>query len=40
MAPAAAAAPADLPEKLKDEQHGVAMGISHVKCDNGKVSSS
>ncbi|KAK7074909.1 hypothetical protein SK128_003306 [Halocaridina rubra] len=30
-------APDDLPENMKDDKHGVAMGIPHVKCDNGKV---
>lgn len=31
------AVPADLPENMKDDKHGVAMGIPYVKCDNGKV---
>lgn len=22
---------------MKDDKHGVAMGIPHVKCDNAKV---
>lgn len=29
--------PADLPENMKDDKHGVAMGIPHIKCDNGKI---
>ncbi|XP_045135291.1 uncharacterized protein LOC123518541 isoform X1 [Portunus trituberculatus] len=29
--------PKDLPDNLKDDKHGVAMGIPHVKCDNAKI---
>ncbi|KAG0715432.1 hypothetical protein GWK47_011932 [Chionoecetes opilio] len=29
--------PKDLPDSLKDDKHGVVMGVSHVKCDNAKV---
>lgn len=29
--------PDTLPEELKDDKHGVAMGIPHVECDNAKV---
>lgn len=29
--------PKDLPDILKDDKHGVAMGISHAKCDNAKI---
>ncbi|XP_063858578.1 uncharacterized protein LOC135099878 isoform X2 [Scylla paramamosain] len=29
--------PKDLPDSLKDDKHGVAMGIPHVKCDNARI---
>ncbi|KAK8740169.1 hypothetical protein OTU49_003074 [Cherax quadricarinatus] len=29
--------PADLPDYLKDDKHGVVMGIPSSMCDNGKV---
>lgn len=29
--------PADLPDNMKDDAHGVVMGVSNVKCDNAKV---
>ncbi|XP_045593443.1 uncharacterized protein [Procambarus clarkii] len=29
--------PDDLPDYLKDDKHGVVMGIPSVKCDDGKV---
>lgn len=29
--------PDTLPEELKDDKHGVAMGIPHVECDNAKI---
>ncbi|XP_068248543.1 uncharacterized protein [Palaemon carinicauda] len=32
-----AAVPDNLPENMKDDKHGVAMGVPHIKCDNGKV---
>ncbi|KZS16966.1 Uncharacterized protein APZ42_017613 [Daphnia magna] len=27
----------DIPEELKDAKHGIVMGVSSEKCDNGKV---
>lgn len=27
----------NIPNQLKDSKHGVVMGVSSEKCDNGKV---
>lgn len=32
-----ASPPEDLPDSMKDDKHGVAMGIPHIKCDNAKI---
>lgn len=29
--------PADLPDSMKDDKHGIAMGVPHAKCDTGTV---
>ncbi|XP_071516206.1 uncharacterized protein [Panulirus ornatus] len=29
--------PADLPDSMKDDKHGITMGVPHAKCDTGKV---